>query len=176
MVKHKATILGLIIVGLTLFLTGCGGGGKPAEEPAVTFMYWVESPGQASEYMTWLTEYREVNGLEIKETTAPYGSGYDQKLVILVGAQKAPDLFLLRPDQMSVLIEKEGLMPLDERLSAEGMALPDRGRYPHAYGPDGNVYGIPVRQDAVYVIFAKTEEADQAWKLLKFLLKKAGVS
>lgn len=176
MIKQKTVIL--IIASITLLvLAGCGGGDKqqPAA-PALMFMYWADSPQAGVEYANWLTEFRDSTQQKVEEMTAPFGSGYDQKLVIMIGAQKAPDLFLLRPDQIPVLIEKQGLMPLDDRLAAEGMVKPDLEQYPYVYGADGKVYGIPVNQDATYVIFAKTKQTDLAWDLLKFLLKKAGRS
>lgn len=173
MIKRKLFLLG--IVGLALLtLAGCGGGGKQQGTPALTFMYWVDSPQAAQDYADWLTEFKTSTQQEVGEMTAPFGSAYDQKLVIMMGAQKAPDLFVLRPDQMQVLIGKHGLLALDDRFRAEGLPHPDQEKYPYVYGSDGKVYGIPVTDEATYVILAKTKQIDQAWELTKFLLKKTG--
>lgn len=168
--KLRTVIILITVILAVLLLQGCGG--KESVQSDLTFMYWADSPKAAQAYTSWLTEFHQTAGYLVEEQYAPFGEGYNQKLLILIGAKQAPDMFLLPPDYLPTFIQKGALLPLDDYVNAEKMIPPAREEYPQVFGEDGKLYAIPVNRHTTAVIFSRSEKANISWDLLKFILKK----
>ena len=171
-VRRKPTFILLVfVISMLSALTGCSG---PKKETAdVSFMYCFDAPGTSAKMERWLHEYSGQTGKTVKDLSAPY-EGYGQKLVVLLGARQAPDLFFLTPDELPNFIEKGAVLALDSLVEKEQFTYPDRQKYPHLYGADGKLYAVQLDERSVYVIFARTAHKTESWNLLKFLLQKTG--
>ncbi len=161
----------LLILVLGFFVTGCGA--QIERDPAVTFMYWMETYQDDLAMKEWLEEYSTTSGKVIEPLPTPI-DGYDQKLIILFGAQSAPDLFILTPDRFPLFEDKEALLSLNHFYLEAGMELPDKEKYPYLYDSDGLVYGVPAGEQ-IYVIFSRARNEQESWQLLKFLMQKLEV-
>lgn len=167
----KLTILLLVLTfTVVVLLTGCGGKKQVAD---VSFMYAHDTPGVGVATYQWLQEYTETTGKKVQDLSAPI-SGYGEKLVVLIGARQAPDVFSLPPQELPNFIQKGAVAALDSYLEKEKLTFPDRGRYPYLYGADGKLYGLQADDRTTYVMFIKAVHPAAGWDLLKFLLAKAG--
>lgn len=167
----KLTILLLVLTFMVvILLTGCGGEKTVAD---VSFMYAHDTPGVGVATYQWLQEYTRTTGKKVQDLSAP-SSGYGQKLVVLIGARQAPDLFVLPPEELPNFIQKGAVVALDSYMQHEKLTYPDRRQYPYLYGADGKLYGLQADDRTTYVIFIKAVHPAAGWDLLKFLLTKVG--
>ncbi|AZR72202.1 hypothetical protein BBF96_01595 [Anoxybacter fermentans] len=171
--KRNIILLLTFVIFFIFILTGCSNKDN-GEMSSVVFMYWTETPEEIIQYRRWLDEYTEDKEKKVQRMPTPIG-GYEQKLLILFGAQNPPDLFFLTKERLPLYKDKGGLLPLDDYLKSEGFPFPDSQQYPELYGIDGKLYGIPINDHTVLVICSKTEKPEESWELLKFLLKKMGI-
>lgn len=171
MITHKRVYFVLASLLVVLLLTACAG--KDTAAPTVKFMYWADSPKESADFDAWLKEYTQETTKPIEQLYAPYGEGYNQKLLILIGAKAAPDLFALTPELLQTFKGKQAIMPLDDYLQADGWEFPDRTQFPELYGEDGKLYALNLKSGMAYGIFVKAANPAESWELLKFLLKKA---
>lgn len=167
MLREKITSL-LTLVIMVIAISGCG---RNHQDPAViSFFYWTEASENHLQMERCLQEYTERTGkvIELLPTPREY---YQQKLFILLGAQSAPDVFLLTFDQLAILKEKRALLALQNYYQKSGLSLPDPNNYPELYDAQGGVYGLII-DGQIYGIFSQVTEPDESWELLKFLSAK----
>ena len=98
---------------------------------------------------------------------------YDQKLVVLLGARDAPDIFSLMEERYQMFAENGGLLDLTPYLAKEPELI-------ERYFPDkldqclvdGAIYGIPHPwRNEILTIWAQSAHPDTAWEILLILLE-----
>lgn len=99
---------------------------------------------------------------------------YDQKLVVLLGARDAPDIFSLLAERYEMFAEHGGLLDLTPYLEAEPEII--ERFFPKGldqYRVNGSVYGIPhPGRNEILTIWALSPNPDTAWDMLIMLLEK----
>lgn len=110
----------------------------------------------------------------LESMVTPFG-GYDQKLVVLLGAREAPDIFVAADyDRYRMFAERGGFLSLDQYLK-DDPALRDK-LFPEGLEKlqvNGHIYGVPhpYRPD-IFGIYALTEHPDVAWQTLVTVIER----
>lgn len=99
---------------------------------------------------------------------------YDQKLVVLLGARDAPDIFTLLEERYKMFAEHGGLLDLTPYLEAQPELI--EKFFPNGLEEtrvNGSIYGIPhPGRNEVFTIWALSPHPDTAWQMLVMLLEK----
>lgn len=99
---------------------------------------------------------------------------YDQKLVVLVGARDAPDIFTLLEERYKMFAENQGLLDLTPYIEAEPELI-DKF-FPEGldqFRVNGSIYGIPhPGRNEIFTIWTLSPNPDIAWEILVMLLEK----
>lgn len=101
-------------------------------------------------------------------------TAYEQKLVVLLGARDAPDIFSIRLDRYQMYAEHGGLLNLSSYLQSDSQLL--QKYFPEGtdkWQVNGSIYGIPhPYRNEVFVIWHQSPHPDIAWKMLQMVLDK----
>ena len=99
---------------------------------------------------------------------------YDQKLIVLLGARDAPDVFSLLEERYEVFAAQGGLLDLTPYLESEPELI--KKFFPNGLDEtkvNGSIYGIPhPERNEIYTIWALSPHPDTAWQVLVMLLEK----
>ncbi len=176
--KRSPQRTALMVIGIVLVLGVLGFAMRPGPDPAGgRTKLSIMVPGGIPE-----TAYFEPFVDEFNQTYPDYylslsvtpSIAYDQKLVVLLGARDAPDIFSLLEERYWMFAEHGGLLNLTpylesqpeliERLFPQGLA---------AWEVNGAVYGIPhPGRNEVLSIWVSSPHPDIAWQLMVVLLDK----
>lgn len=110
--KHKISAL-VIFSALIMLTTDCSG-----KKAAIKTVIRVALPDSAKDVgmqamRKSLTAYEKMNP-EIKIEQIRVSTGYDDKIMMLIAAGEAPDIFRTSPDRVSYYIRKNAVMPIDD--------------------------------------------------------------
>jgi len=172
--REKALIaLGIILaLGLLAFAM------RPAPDPAAgrTKISIMVPGGMYETYYSepFIDEFNDSQPeLYIAFSVTP-SIAYQQKLVVLLGARDAPDIFSLDKEQFVVFATNKGLLNLTPYLDAEP-ELVDKF-FPNGteqYWVNDGIYGIPhPGRNEIFTIWALSPNPDTAWDILVMLLDK----
>lgn len=99
---------------------------------------------------------------------------YDQKLVVLLGARDAPDVFSLLEDRYRMFAEHDGLLDLTPYLESDPEFV--ARVFPEgldAQKVNGGIYGLPhPGRNEIFSIWVASPQPDLAWRLMVLLLDK----
>ncbi|NLY52618.1 MAG: hypothetical protein GX063_06885, partial [Firmicutes bacterium] len=172
--REKAFIaLGIVLVlGLVAFAM------RPGPDPAAgRTKISIMVPGGIYEtdfYEPFIDEFNNSQSELYLAFSVTPSIAYQQKLVVLLGARDAPDIFSLPEEQFLMFAEHRGLLDLAPYLEAEP-ELVDRF-FPNGtdrYRVNDGIYGIPhPGRNEIFTIWALSPNPDTAWDILVMLLEK----
>lgn len=175
--RRPAVLVGAglgVLAAATLWLTLFGA--RPASAPiaSVRLMTWA-APEEAQALQEVVARFNEAHpGVEVRLDLTPY-IAYEQKLIVLIAARDAPDIFALAPARLPLFAEQGALLDLSARWEQAPAPLkqaPWAGRL-DAFRVDGRLWGLPhpFSQGAL-VISSQTRLPDLAWEFLRFLMER----
>ena len=174
--KQKWRILGAVVaIILLIFLFTRPGPDPAAGKTKITVM----TTGGIIEtnFYTELAENFNAQhpDLYLESVVTPV-QGYEMKLMVLIGAKNAPDIFVCEPQryldfaQMGALLDLSGYLAQDQDL-VSFLSPVDLA----AVTVDGRVYGIPHPfKPEVLAIFVDSPRPDLAWKTLLTIVQEIG--
>lgn len=163
-------ILAVAALGLTRF------GTRPAGAPvaSVRLMTWA-APEEARALEEAVARFSaEHPGVEVRLDLTP-SIAYEQKLIVLIAARDAPDVFALDPSRLPLFAEQGALLDLTARWEQAPSALKQApwARRLDAFRVGGRLWGLPHPfSPGALVIAAQSRQADVAWQLLLFLMER----
>lgn len=191
--KQAAALTCAVCVGSAL--GGCAGSAPPAGQTEtkaqggtravdgqveITFTVW---DYEATDYWKILVEEFEKKNPDIKvKITDIGGTDYDTKIPVLLSSGDTSDVITIKSMPIyNSLVEKNQLLPLDEMITASGMDMkPFRGT-DEGIQVDGQLYGLPFRNDYYLLYYNKTifdnagipyPSNDMTWEEYRELAKK----
>ncbi len=172
--REKALIaLGIVLaLGLLAFVM------RPGPDPAAgRIKIDIMVPGgihETSYYEPFIDEFNDSQSELYLAFSVTPSLAYQQKLVVLLGARDAPDVFSLGEEQFRMFAENKGLLDLTPYLEAEPELV--NRFFPHGtdrYRVNNGIYGIPhPARDEIFTIWALSPNPDTAWDILVMLLEK----
>ncbi|PAK55219.1 extracellular solute-binding protein [Paenibacillus sp. 7541] len=164
MIKLKRSSILAAVLGFTLALSGCGGGGSTAEQPneppTTPEQGQGASGGETAEKpnLRMIMQYglfdpktefaakyiQERTGYNVEYELLP-AEGADEKLNLLVSSKDNYDLVKLNAAQFYNLASAGALEPLDDLIESHGNYIKQSIK-PESFGSamiDGKIYGIP---------------------------------
>lgn len=152
------------LLALSAVLGGCGEPGRPS----ITFMYWSDMSYNRAALTRALAQFRKDHkDIDVSASYTPYGAAYYQKLIIMFGAQSAPDVFFITDPQFTQYASRGGMQDLTGRLVSSHLVL-DRSKLA-SFTLGGKVYAVP-RGGIGYSISKASAHPDAAWDLIKDLV------
>lgn len=166
-----AAALAAVLLALTLaFLTS-----RPATAPVPTvrLMTWA-TPEQADALQRAVDRFNAAHPeVRARLDVTPY-MAYEQKLIVLIAARDAPDVFALSTSRLSLYARQGALLDLTGLWQKGPRSLKDAvftGRLDPFY-VDGKLWALPHPfSDGALVISSQTRTPDAAWELLRFVLE-----
>jgi ABC-type glycerol-3-phosphate transport system substrate-binding protein len=160
-----------IMLVTLLLAAGLAGCGEP-DKPTLTFMYWSAYGMAQAPLNAGIAQFAKGHkNLAVTQMQAPYGGTYYQKLIILFGAQSAPDVYFISAPYFEQYASHGGMQDLTARvnvaLGAHQLVVKQSDLATCTYG--GKVYGVPVGQ-VCYAISNQSKHVDAAWDLIKDLV------
>lgn len=176
--KRSPQRTALIIISVVLVLGLVGFALRPGPDPAAgRTKISIMVPGGIPESAYFDPIVEEFNAshpehyLSIAVTPSV---AYDQKLVVLMGARDAPDVFSLFEDRYLMFAEHGGLLDLTPYLESRPDLIDSF--FPNgleALQVDGSIYGIPhPGRNEILAIWFASSHPDLAWEILVALLEK----
>lgn len=170
--KRKWKIaLGVVAAMVIIALLGYQGPDPAAGRKKITLM--VQGGYLEIEFYERVAkEFNEAHPEWYLEAIVTPQAGYEQKLVVMIGARSAPDIFVTDTDRYSLFAAEGVLLALDDYLSSSPEMV--ARLFPHGIEPyriDGKVYGIPhpyARE--IFSIFTLVDDPDIAWTVLVEIL------
>lgn len=158
-------------VGLWLVLSAA----RPAGEPATILrvMTWAD-PQQAQALQELAARFEAGHpGVAVRLDLTP-SIAYDQKLIILIAARDAPDVYALAPERLELFARQGALLDLTERWQqapAELKAAPWVRRL-ESLRVDGRLWGLPHPfAPGALVISAQSPVPDLAWEFVAQVMR-----
>lgn len=163
-------VLAAAALGLTLFAA------RPASAPvaSVRLMTWA-APEEARALEEVVARFSaEHPGVQVRLDLTP-SIAYGQKLIVLIAARDAPDVFALDSARLPLFAEQGALLDLTARWEQAPSALKQApwARRLDAFRVGGRLWGLPhpFSQGAL-VIASQSRQVDVAWQLLLFLMER----
>ena len=173
--REKALIASGIVLVLGLLAFAMRPGPDPAAgRTAIGIMV----PGgmyETNYYEPFIDEFNNSQSELYLSFSVTPSIAYQQKLVVLLGARDAPDIFSLAEEQYAMFAESKGILDLTPYLEAEpelaARFFPDGMEQ---YRVDGGIYGVPHprRRNEIFTIWSLSSNPDIAWDILAMLLEK----
>lgn len=172
-----AARLGLVVVtcvAIALLGAGCGGGQRKV---GLTLRLSIWGDLQEQKRIEDAVKGFEVANpgisVEIEAVPAVEIAGgvtaYEQKLIVLIAAQDAPDVMLLPRDRYQFYAEKGAVLDLEPFMEEAGGATRFAPEMLEGMEILGGIYGLAKDADAVYTISLQTKHRKEAWALLLHL-------
>lgn len=148
---------------------------RPSGPPvtSVRLMTWA-APEEAAALEQALARFEQSHaGVAVRFDLTPLVA-YEQKLIVLVAARDAPDVFALPAARLPLFAEQGALVDLSARWES---ARPSLRQAPwvarlDAFRVGGKLWGLPHPfSNAALVISAQSSHPDLAWELLQFLVE-----
>lgn len=143
-----------LVVVLAIFAGARSIDWHPAEEMLTVWVYG--SPQEAQLYRRIAEQYRRENPETLFRLEVVPGRSVVQKLLTGMDAGHAPDVCVVHWRQMSQVASTGQLLPLDELVRRDGLAVDDY--YPvglQAYSYHGTLYGLPVKGSTITCFYNK---------------------
>ncbi|MEW6228432.1 MAG: extracellular solute-binding protein [Bacillota bacterium] len=96
-------------------------------------------------------------------------TAYEQKLIVLIAAQDAPDVMYLPRDRYQFYAEKGAILNLEPFIEESGGAKGFSPEMLEGMEISGGTYGLAKDADTVYTISVQTKHPEEAWALLRYL-------
>lgn len=97
-------------------------------------------------------------------------TAYEQKLIVLIAAQDAPDVMYLPRDRYQFYAEKGAVLNLAPFIEESGGAKRFAPEVLEGMEISGGIYGLAKDADTVYTISVQTKYPKEAWALLRYLV------
>ncbi|NMB25989.1 MAG: extracellular solute-binding protein [Firmicutes bacterium] len=168
----------LLVIGIVLVFGALVFAMRPGPDPAGgRTKLSIMIPGGISEtayYDTFVDEFNQTHPDYYLSVSVTPSIAYDQKLVVLLGARDAPDVFSLLEDRYRMFAEHGGLLDLTPYIESQSELM--ERVFPEgldAWKVDGAIYGLPhPGRNEVFSIWVSSPQPDLAWQLMVILLDK----
>jgi multiple sugar transport system substrate-binding protein len=133
-------------LSVTAACSGSGSGSGGGEAGSVTWSTW-GTPEELTHFQEFNAKFMDEHP-DIKVTFQPVPSydEYHTKLLTQLSSGTAPDVFYIGDDRVASVVPNGVLMPLDDKLSAEGSAISKDDFTEDVYSIaelDGSLYALP---------------------------------
>ena len=174
--RRPAALVGValgVVAAVALWVTQFAA--RPADAPvaSVRVMTWAV-PEEARALEEVVARFNAAHpGVEVRLDLTPY-MAYEQKLIVLIAARDAPDVFALPSERLPLFAEQGALLDLTARWQQAPSSLreaPWAGRL-EAFRIGGRLWGVPHPfTRGALVISSQTRLPDLAWSFLQFLME-----
>jgi ABC-type glycerol-3-phosphate transport system substrate-binding protein len=154
----------VVILALAAVLSGCG-----PDKPTLTFMYWSDYGMAKAPLTAGLARFaKSYPNLPVTQVVAPYGSTYYQKLIVMFGAQSAPDVFFISAPYFGQYAANGGMQDVTARATdaVRSGQLTVKQSDLRTCTYRGKVYGVPV-DSICYAISNQSKQVDASWTLIE---------
>ena len=178
LLKRSPKQTALMVVCIVLVLGVVGFAMRPGPDPAAgRIKVSIMVPGGIHEtnyFEPFVDQFNNAQSDLYLSLAITPSIAYDQKLVVLLGARDAPDIFSLLETRYEMFAEHEGLLDLTPYLEAEPELIEEFfPEGPDEYRVNGSIYGIPhPERNEIFTIWALSPNPDTAWQILIMFLEK----
>lgn len=166
----RTCIVAAACIGLALSMAGCG---KP-ESAGVTLRLSIwGDPHEQQRVEEAVKSFEAANpGVRVEVETAPAMqiaggiTAYEQKLIVLIAAQDAPDVMYLPRERYEFYAEKGALVNLEPFIEESGDGVRPGPELLEGMRVQGGIYGLAKDADTVCTISVQTKHPREAWALL----------
>ena len=168
----RVCVVAALCAVLALSTAGCGG--RRSAAITLRLSMWGDPQEQRRVEDAAKSFEAENPGVQVEVETAPAMqiaggiTAYEQKLIVLIAAQDAPDVMYLPRDRYEFYAEKGALVNLDPFINENersGEAALDPGLL-EGMRVSGGIYGLVKDADTVYAISVQTKHPKEVWDLL----------
>ena len=169
---QKALVIIGVVLAVGVLVFAAGSGPDPAQGKTKLSIMVPGGILETAYYDDFVKEFNESHPEHYLSVFVTPTIAYDQKLVVLLGARDAPDIFSLWEDRFHMLAEHGGLLELTSFIKPEDPFL-ESLPIESVRKVNGVVYGLahPERNE-VFGIWSLSPNPELAWKLMKLLFTK----